>query len=326
MNPWLGIIEIARFAPSPHNTQPWQLRVIDDRTAELLLVRERTLPDEDVTGCFIFCAMGIFIESVRIIAVNRGLALRAESFPMSDTGPISPYAKLTLESDSSGSAEFSDALFLSRRTSRLSPTADLIDQATIMALTQAASAGGQVFHHIHEAMMIRDILDRNVDAVFHDLNDSRYHDEIVGWFRYGLRHEERTRDGLASRCMNMTAFELYMTAKFPRLMTVPIGRRIMRTLYHARLGSAHQMGFLAGPFWTRTDAERAGACLLRLWLTLTAHGGYLHPFGNLVTNAEAHHWLSNRLGIENIWLAFRFGRTAEPPRSLRLSTEQLLHA
>ena len=50
---WESIIQIALRTPSPHNTQPWRLRIKDDRRATLYLEVARTLPDEDTTGHFL---------------------------------------------------------------------------------------------------------------------------------------------------------------------------------------------------------------------------------------------------------------------------------
>src|SRR5690606_14988246 len=127
--------------------------------------------------------------------------------------------------------------------------------------------GGQRLVRVGEAGLVRAILERNVDAVFHDLNDARYHDEIVTWFRYGEAHAARTSDGLDSRCMNTPAHELWMAARFPGLLRAAATRRIMRALYHRRLGPAHELGMLAGEFFERDAAERAGRGLMRLWLT-----------------------------------------------------------
>ena len=73
---WAPIIQIALRTPSPHNTQPWRLRIKDDFLATLFMERARMLPDEDTTGHFLRSAMGMFLESLRIVSANAGYALR----------------------------------------------------------------------------------------------------------------------------------------------------------------------------------------------------------------------------------------------------------
>lgn len=328
MSVWHEIVEVARYAPSPHNTQPWKLRLLDERRATLFMVRSRMLPDEDVTGCFLLCAMGIFIESVRIVSANSGRGLEVEpiALDLEDGGEVLPFATLTLHEDESAKTPFTNELFLKRCTSRLPPSGNAVTSNVLKELEEVTVARGQLFQHTSDADLMTHILEKNTEAVFHDLNDSHYHDEIAEWFRFGWKHEQRTRDGLASRCMNMTAMELYLTARFPWLLTAPFARPLMRALYHFRLGRAVHIGWLAGEFWNRSAAERAGAALLHIWLTMAKHDIFMHPFGNLVTNAAAHKWLSGELNQDGIWIVFRFGHTARPPRSLRLETKELFDA
>ena len=49
---WEEILDVARWAPSPHNTQPWLLRPLSREAAELYAPRERLLPVEDPDGRF----------------------------------------------------------------------------------------------------------------------------------------------------------------------------------------------------------------------------------------------------------------------------------
>ena len=50
---WADLVENARRAPSPHNTQPWLVQVEDDTHALLICRAERTLPVEDTDGRFL---------------------------------------------------------------------------------------------------------------------------------------------------------------------------------------------------------------------------------------------------------------------------------
>src|SRR6185369_16461406 len=72
---WRTLLETARYSPSPHNVQPWRLRVLSDDTADLLIEKHRTLPKEDTTGSFIILSMGIFIEALSIVAANSSFKL-----------------------------------------------------------------------------------------------------------------------------------------------------------------------------------------------------------------------------------------------------------
>src|SRR5687767_1324532 len=78
MKIWLDLLETAIHTPSPHNVQPWRVKIVDADKAELFIDSTRTLPKEDVTGSFIISTMGMFIESLDILARHRKLKVEYE--------------------------------------------------------------------------------------------------------------------------------------------------------------------------------------------------------------------------------------------------------
>ena len=323
---WADLLAIARFAPSPHNTQPWRVHVLDGNRAELLIVKARTLPDEDTTGSFIRLAMGIFIEALSIAAANAGMRLLAEVYAPERTGDgeTIPFASLALVADPTVDRTFANQSILDRRTSRLPTDGRIVPMDVVDNLTAVAAAGSQRFLQTSDSSRIRRILDRNVQAVAVDLNSPAYHDEIVTWFRYSESQAAATRDGLDARCMNTPALELKMIAAAPGLMRAPVTGPLLRAWYLRRHGATTQIGMLAGEFFEHDAAVPAGRCLMRLWLSMHDHGVTIHPFGNLVTNPEAAAWMRREMGVDKIWLVFRMGYTPLAPRSKRLSVEQIL--
>jgi hypothetical protein len=299
------------------------MRVTGEREAELLVVRRRLLPDEDTTGCFQKCAMGIFIEALAIAAANAGRTLDVQRVDGDLSADLIPFARLRLAPG--GERPFcGNDLILSRKTARLVPEARPVPAPVLQDLAATASAGGQRFGHTTDPALIRQILGQNIDAVFEDLNVKSYHDEIAGWYRYTERQAARTNDGLEARCMNIPAHEMWMSLAAPWLLRLPGTSSFMRAFYRWRLGGAPMIGWLAGEFFDGDSAPLAGRCLFRVWLRMAQHGVGLHPFGNLVTNAAAHQWLTRAISADKVWLVFRMGYTADPPRSRRLPVEEIL--
>src|ERR1700750_1924028 len=131
MNDWLNLLETAVRTPSPHNDQPWRLRVVSEREAGLFIERRRTLPKEDVTGSFIILTMGMFVEALEILAANRGLLLgwTLQHEPEWYAGEIlrpggeelMHFARLRLSpGDGLAKPLYDDSLFFRHRTSRIS--------------------------------------------------------------------------------------------------------------------------------------------------------------------------------------------------------------
>lgn len=73
----LQIIETARFAPSVHNAQPWEV-ALDVTTPGLTIsiTTKRPLTQSDATGRETFISLGIFAEACICAALEQGLGLK----------------------------------------------------------------------------------------------------------------------------------------------------------------------------------------------------------------------------------------------------------
>ena len=335
MSVWKKLLETAVNAPSPHNVQPWRLRILSDETADLLIEKRRTLPKEDLTGSFIILSMGLFIEALKIVAgrhsLKLGILLRR---PLADFTPdriaettdeLLPFARLRVTSANElADSNFDIALFHKRRTSRISFSSQPIPNEAVEALSQLAHEWGHIYEQVTDPQTIKQILQRNIEAVFQDLSAPAYHDEIVEWFRFTDRSSRHTRDGLDYRCMNSSRVSFWLAARAPLLLQLPVIGALLKKIYREQLGHVPTIGMLSGPFWEPESAFETGRFLMRFWLELTKWDLYIHPYGNLVTNKGAADWCLDALGIRQIWLIFRIGFSKVPPQSYRRTVEEVL--
>jgi hypothetical protein len=172
--------------------------------------------------------------------------------------------------------------------------------------------------------MIERILAEDTRALFHDLNQRDYHDEITSWFRFTDRSSQKHRDGLDYRCMNTTRSTYWLTARLPQMLLIPGLRSLFARQYRKQTGVVPTLGILAGDFWQPAQAIEAGRFLMRFWLETARHDLYIHPYGNMVTNHEAARWMLKETKIPNIWLVFKIGFSDEPPKSYRRPVEEVL--
>ncbi|HEV8431057.1 MAG TPA: hypothetical protein VGQ41_24350 [Pyrinomonadaceae bacterium] len=335
MSVWKKLLETAVYAPSPHNVQPWRLRILSDDTAELLIEKRRTLPKEDPTGSFIILSMGLFIEALTIVAGHSRLKLEfhfcqpASRFTPDEIakteGELLPFARLTLGGQiPQVQSEFDNALFHTRRTSRISYSSEPVADEAVEALSKLAREWGQTYEQVTAPETIEQILERNIEAVFEDLNAPAYHDEIVEWFRFTDRSARQTRDGLDYRCMNSSRLSFWLAARVPQLLRLPVTNALLKKIYRRQLGHVPTIGMVAGPFWDPESAFETGRFLMHFWLELAKRDLYIHPFGNLVTNKTAASWCLEALGVPRIWLIFRIGFSKLPRRSYRRTVAEVL--
>ena len=331
---WLTLLETAMQTPSPHNVQPWRIRLVSEREAELYIDGNRTLPKEDVTGSFILSAMGMFIEAVALLAAPRGFNLQYElSHPaqwyaetiLHDIGSdLLPFARLQLSSCSPRESPYPESLFLKRRTSRIDFLPAPIGVTASTTLAELATRWGQRYEQIVDPEQIENIMAQNMDALFQDLNTPAYHDEIVSWFRFTDRAAKRHRDGLDWRCMNTSRTAFWLAATIPKLLLFPVTRSLLRRQYRRQLGLVPAIGILAGEFFRAASAFETGRFLIRFWLETAKLGLFIHPYGNLVTNPAAAKWMAETTNIKDIWLVFKIGYSEEPPKSYRRSLAEVL--
>src|SRR4051794_5499069 len=117
---WEELVDVARWAPSPHNMQPWKVRVLSATEAELLADPSRLLPETDPDGAFMTVGLGIFVESLAVAAHARGRELDVELAGDVDPRATAPttFARLRLVARTVEDA-LSPQLVLDRRTSRV---------------------------------------------------------------------------------------------------------------------------------------------------------------------------------------------------------------
>src|ERR1700751_2489881 len=128
-NLWWTLLETALQTPSPHNVQPWRIRLVSEREAELYIDGKRTLPKEDTTGSFILSTMGMFVEAIALLAAPRGFSLEYELSHAAEwyaktiihdrKTDLLPFARLQLSPCSPRENPYPESLFFKRRTSRI---------------------------------------------------------------------------------------------------------------------------------------------------------------------------------------------------------------
>ncbi len=333
-DPWPQLLSQAIRAPSPHNVQPWKLSPTSASEATVYIDMSRALPAEDVTGSFLLSAMGLFVEALRIAAHAQALELSIQMCEepaelarrvTKTAADLIPFARVSLTHIGDRIDDVLAALLEVRCTGRVAYRMEPLPAAQEHMLRDGALSAGLDFGVTSDARSVRRLLALNTDALFHDLNTPRYHDEIAQWFRCTSSEELSTRDGLSYRCMNMRPWEMKVAKHHPMLLKLPLLSGVFRMRY-TQQNLCCSIGHLAGPFFEDPmTAVSYGRGLLRFWLIAAGAGISIHPLGNLVTNPEAAQQVESLLGVRQIWLIFKIGELlGTAPRSLRRPVSEFL--
>lgn len=334
--PWHAIAPYAQRCPSPHNTQPFRLRVVDETHADLLFLPRRGLPVADPLGRFTWLTAGVFAEICTIAAHGLGFELEAAwdhspLYPGGDTATPQVLARLTLSRAASPVEDLDPQLILDRQTSRLPYDGSPCPPEVITALKEEAERHGHHFETRSDREAIKWVVELNRQALFHDLDNDGLRGELTNWLRYDAREEDLMRDGLSARCLTFkpSLFRSFFTR--PRFWTAPVVRNIVGAVYGATMKGIGTIGWLRGRYVDSADWVAAGRVMIRLWLILTRHGIYWHPYGSVITSEAARRNMIDYFGLteeadgeDMVWLLLRLGRSPAPPLSHRLPLEEII--
>ncbi len=327
---WRGVVHDALWAPSPHNTQPWQVRLLSGREAELWATSDRLLPVEDPDGRFLTAGLGIFLEALDVAAAARGLALDFEYVhPSLGVGAREQALAARLELvERAEPGRVNVELLSRRRTSRLPFDGRPASPAALRELEGIAARAQHEARFSSDPDLVDWVVGLNADTVFYDLDEDDRREEIGHWTHSTDAEAARHGDGFSPTCLGFPAPLVGLFFRRHRLFRNAVVRKAARALYLRSMRGTATVGWIAGPWSTSEDWLQAGRMLMRFWLALTAQDLYLQPFGSVITNPTAHTRLAERLHLpeddRELWLLLRIGYGAEPPRSARRPLAEVL--
>lgn len=333
---WRRIAVYAQRTPSPHNTQPFRLRVTDAERADVVFLPRRGLYVADPLGRFTWLTAGIFVEICSIAAHALGYELdvafdHSPMYPGGDVETPQVVARLRLTSAEVPVTDLDAELILRRRTSRLPYDGSACPPEAIAALKAEAARCGHAFETRSDAEAIRWVVELNKQALFHDLDEELLRTELTKWLRFDTREEELLRDGLSARCLTFSSRLLRSFFLQHRFWTMPGVRDVVGAVYGSTMKGIGTIGWLRGPYKGSADWVEAGRVMIRLWLMLTGYGVYWHPYGSVITSEDARRNMIDYLQLppeageeDTVWLLLRLGRSPEPPFSLRLPVDEII--
>ena len=327
---WPELIDLARWAPSPHNIQPWRLRPRSETEAELLYAPDRLLPDTDPAGRFSAVGLGVFIETLAVAAHARSLdvdtELVSDRLEPTDSEPRT-WARLRLV-PYDGPRDLDPQVILDRRTSRLPYDGRPVAEDVLAEISAVAASFGHQLETSSDQTFVDWVLGLNRETLFEDLLEPKARREVGSWLRFSEREAATHRDGFSPSALGFPGRLLHAYFRLAPVFELPGLRHAIRALYFRTMRGTRTIAWFTGPFDRQEDWLAAGRMLGRAWLVLTARGVYLHPFGSIITNARANAALQARIAASApgrmTWLIARLGYSAVPPRSHRLETRELL--
>ncbi len=320
-------LEIARLAPSAHNTQPWRVTAEGGRLV-IGVDPRRHLAHSDPLERDLHLAMGGFVAALRIALRDEGvsadavdvkggafaaLALRWIVRAGSEGGvapaPPADVAARVLPARARAGRDRG-----ARRRGRAGPR-DRAARRCRAATPERAKLDGWFFAAARESWL-----------------DARGVAELRAWLRFDPEGARAPADGLSTHCLGLGTLE-----GLGALLSVREGpwraaaAAFVAPLLAEQLAAGETREVARAPFLALLVSERedaglregvAGEGLLRTWLAATELGLALHPISALL---DRRGWeVARLLGVSTgrVLFAARLGRSAPPPRSGRLPVDR----
>ena len=275
------ILDLARWAPSGDNTQPWRFEIIDDRHIAIHGHDTRDHVLYDFSGHPSHMAHGALLETLRIGATGFQLAAQWSLRPhCPDTAPIydvilSPKPELVADP----LLPFIETRAVQRRPMRSTPLSE--SQRRRLSESVGPEFTVQYFSSWRERLAMAGLL---WDSAFIRLSCPEalpVHRDIIEWgARFSAdRIPERALgiDPLTGILMKWAMQSWQRVAFFNRYLMGTVFPRIQMDFVPALACAAHLLLRPRQPPAVLLDHVRAGIALQRLWLTAAACGLHLQP-------------------------------------------------
>jgi hypothetical protein len=292
----------AILAPNPHNRQPWVVRLIGDSEAVVTCDLGRRLPVTDPFDRQITIGFGTFLETARIAAAQRGVAIDVQLFPEGEPATRldeRPVAHLTFAKNGAVTA---DPLFsaITMRRSNKEPydTTRAIDPKLLQQVV------GQDDLFSADPAMIKALREQILVAISAEMSTKDAYLESVDLMRIGYKEVSANPDGIDLSGPMIEAG--IATGQISREALADMGSSSYQfgvDQLNEAYGSVPALIWIKTPGNTRIDQIEAGRQFVRANLRSTQLGLAMHPMSQSLQEyaevADAYRAVHNLLGAKN---------------------------
>lgn len=320
--------------PSPHNGQPIVLKRSAECRYDIYFDTARGLTSTPISHLFSFVTVGVFARFLE--ACGRALGHRVvlsmslpEEAGMAKPGLL-PLGQFRVEYNTASPGTALEQAIRFRQTSRKKYTSGLT-QAEQEAALALADLYGLTTRFVDDKTAAQ-IIWLNQRAVFDDMFNPAVRKELMHWLRFSHSDKMQKKDGLSYDCMELSGGALRFVCQHYQILRWPVVAPLLKSYYLRTMQDESSVGYATAAFERPPDAYKIGQYITDVWLELSKAGAYLHPFGTIVSNEQAHSDFTQLVGLEHesrdknhVVFIFRAGRSPEPVRSERIESEEHLY-
>ena len=337
--PALKAIALGINAPSPHNTQSWKFKILNNEEFLFYVDENKLLPATDPPSRQIHIGAGCFLETLSIGVTVLGYKALANYFPegynsVADFGK-KPVAKIKLEKSSEIKNELSDYISL-RQTNRRIYSGNIVSESLYNEVKSLAGNLSSHLQFINEPSSMSPYLDLLYEAMKVETLTYRTSEETRKMFRFSEKERAEKGDGISIPQMGYSG----MIAGFAERSLKDGDEKVWHSdksnnsgLEHFKKGldSAKGIVFFISDKNDFIDWIESGRDFIRFALASTKKELYLHPCNQAIQEYEEMKEIRNNLDkmlgttdTQKIQMIARIGHSSTPYYSYRRELKNFL--
>ncbi|WP_428828153.1 nitroreductase family protein [Azonexus sp. IMCC34842] len=276
----LKILDLARWAPSGDNTQPWRFEIVSDNHIAIHGHDTRDGVIYDFDGYASQMAHGALLETLRLAASRFGMS--AEWAIRTGQPDNAPIYDITLRSSGTGEdvlVQFIESRCVQRRPMRMTPLCSEQKAALCEAVGDAYSL--IFFESLKDRLGVAKLLWRNAYLRLTCPEAYEVHRHIIEWgVRFSadrIPDQAVGVDPLTAKLMRWVMQSWGRVNFFNHFLFGTIAPRIQLDFLPALACAAHVLIKPKHPLNRLEDRVTAGMAMQRLWLTASRLGLHLQP-------------------------------------------------
>jgi len=286
----LNAAAYAILAPSPHNLQPWMIRLDGSDGLTLYCDLDRRLAETDPPDRQTTIGLGAFLELLRQAATEQGFRADITPFPEgepADRLDARPIAQVQFVADDSVERDPLFGLILHRRTARTKfdparPVPDDKTKAMIETALQRSDGGilASAASDPETVSWLKDICKRAWEI---ELRKPETCNESAYLTRIGAKQINASPDGIFLKGPAMEAFHMTGILTSENMdVTGSTAWNATKTFYDGLIDSAPSFLWFTTPGNSRTEQLASGAVWVRLQLAAAQSGVGFQPLSQVL--------------------------------------------
>jgi len=331
----LNILSYAILAPSPHNRQPWLIRLDGEDAMTVFCDTERLLPETDPFNRQIVVGFGAFLELLRMAAAQEGYDVEMNLFPEGEPQPQLDKRPIANIRFNKNEAHTIDPLFEfvpARRTNRQPFKNKSVENGLLAGLANSQSGKRAQYGFTEDVEQVATLRELCLKGWAAEIGTPRTHQESTRLTRIGAKAVNADPDGISLSGPMMEALRLSgsLTAKNMNDKTSTAFKETKK-FYDGLIETARAFSWITTNDNSRISQIEAGMNWLRLHLAATRDGLAFQPlsqvlqeFPEMTKHYDRVHSILNVEQPGAIQGLFRLGYANTPPPAPRWPLESCL--